>query len=414
MRLFGIQLARLNHILIPSTKAERDRARRSIVGRLLVPLFWLASMLTREGRAYMGLLLLIGAAGVDVGNSHVYMLFVLAVGAGIGSLLIRPLFRLPKCSIRVFVPQRVVENEPVTFGLDVLNDTTDAFGPIRIEGPFLPWDGRWTRGNATISAVGAEARVRVNLSAKFSARGEHHLDPFTVAALTPLALVQGRVVPSADVRFVVIPQPAEVVSFRLGSLEPADTHQLHQQERLGDAQLASVRPYRFGDSLRKLHVRTWARTGQPHVKEFLDEGNQQLCLVFEASGAEPRLLEASLRLCAGVVALLSRQHVTIDSFINGGRLVRLPKDAVACEGTIMDLLASIPENSVATDSQLIMSTLANNCCVVVIATEGGKLVPSLSKRPGVLRVIEVTLGKSQLGSDQVSVSRIEQREVIAL
>ena len=64
-----MDFARLNHILIPDTKDERDKFRQSRVGRLAKPLVNLYLALTPEGRFLSVFWLLSGAASVDVGGT---------------------------------------------------------------------------------------------------------------------------------------------------------------------------------------------------------------------------------------------------------------------------------------------------------------------------------------------------------
>lgn len=415
MRLRDINFARLNHVFIPETKAARDRARRSIPGRILAPGFWLASALTREGRAFIGLLCLIGAAGLDVGQSQVYVLFVLATGAVLGSFAARPLYRATRARIAVSAPVRVVENEPVTFGIEIENQGDAVIGPLRVEGPFLPWDGRWERRNMTVDRLDPEERVRVSLSARFLARGEHHLDAFTFARLTPLALVQGRAVQSADLRFMVLPRPAQVTSLLLPPLRTHDRSATRPRERAGDSELVSVRPYRFGDPLRRLHVRTWARTGVPHVKEFRDETETELWLVFECAGAKEKMFEAALRLAAGIVVHLGRQGIRLDGVVAGGRSLELPRDATAAEGAALDVLAALPASQRATDARALLATLARVPCAVAVTADGATHAAALRALPNLQRTITVVARAEAAASpDEVASARVEKQERISL
>ena len=50
----------------------------------------------------------------------------------------------------------------------------------------------------------------LTLTATFSHRGEHHLDPFRVGAVVPFGLAQGPSAHSPGSRFVVVPRVARV------------------------------------------------------------------------------------------------------------------------------------------------------------------------------------------------------------
>ena len=101
-----MNFARLNHILIPATKRERDVLRKGRLRWLIRPASFLHGALSQEGRALSLLLLLIAVAGLDVGVTQVYLLFSALTGTLVASFAIRPFFRLPGASIRVHAPPR--------------------------------------------------------------------------------------------------------------------------------------------------------------------------------------------------------------------------------------------------------------------------------------------------------------------
>lgn len=47
-----------------------------------------------------------------------------------------------------------------------------------------------------------------------------------------------------------------------------------------------VRPYQMGDEIRSIDWNVTARTGEPHVKRFVEERELTVMLVVDASGSE--------------------------------------------------------------------------------------------------------------------------------
>jgi uncharacterized protein (DUF58 family) len=78
----------------------------------------------------------------------------------------------------------------------------------------------------------------------------------------------------------------------------------HVARARGDEELLGVRPYRLGDPVRDLHHRTWARRGEPHVREYRPIAASRLALVLDDDPAHAgeEAYEALLSLAAGVVA----------------------------------------------------------------------------------------------------------------
>ena len=62
--------------------------------------------LSREGRAAVGLTALVAAAGLDVGNSQVYLLWAALSGLLLGSMALRPFYSMRRAHVRVQVPRR--------------------------------------------------------------------------------------------------------------------------------------------------------------------------------------------------------------------------------------------------------------------------------------------------------------------
>ena len=137
-----MNLRELNYILIPGDNERWEDWVRTPWGRRIR---WLATpllSLTREGQAVAVAVLITGAAGVDVGGSHLYLVFCGLMGLLASALLVRPFARLDGVELRVERPPRVEAGQPLTLTA-VLRNTgrTPRFG-IRVHGPFLPWDGK--------------------------------------------------------------------------------------------------------------------------------------------------------------------------------------------------------------------------------------------------------------------------------
>jgi uncharacterized protein (DUF58 family) len=317
-----INLAKLNHILIPPTKTGRDRFRQGWLGRALWPLVLVYESLSAEGRLLAVLSLIVGALGRDVCGTQVYVLWAALAGVLAGSLALRPWYALRGVRADVVVPKRVTIGEPITFALVLTNDTDRDYHAIRTSGPFLPWDGRWSAARPpSVAHLGAHGKVRVETSARFIERGEHHLDPFRVAALVPLGLAQGRPVATIGCRFLVVPKIARVVRL---SLPMGRRHQpggVALASKTGESMdLLGVRPYRVGDAMRDLHARSWARLGKPVVREYQEEYFSRVGVVVDIESASDRLVEAAISLAAGVVAHLGRGEALIDMLVVGGRV----------------------------------------------------------------------------------------------
>ena len=316
-----INLAKLNHVLIPSTKPARDRLRKGLLGPLIRPFGALYNGLTDEGRAVFLLSFIVGGFGIDVHGSEVHVLWAALTALLAGALLATRLHGLAPFRVEVSAPRRVTLGDTITFTVVLHNDGAEDRHAVRVRGPFLPWDGRWMVPSPRVPRLAAGAQIRVEARARFLERGEHHLDPFEAAALVPLGLTLGPSVASAGVRFLVVPKIANVVRLATPSGRRHQPGGVALASKTGESMdLLGVRPYRAGDPVRHLHARSWARTGAPMVREYQEEYFSRIGVLVETADPGGDRFEAMLSLAAGVVAVLSRGEALIDLLVTGDRV----------------------------------------------------------------------------------------------
>jgi len=316
-----LNLAKLNHVLIPTTKAERDRFRRGPLGRIVRPLGAFYATLTEEGRILFTLSFLVGGFGVDVSATVVHLLWAALVALVLGSLVVHRAYRIDPFRIEVAAARRITVGEEMTFTVLLHNDGDRDRHAVRVLGPFLPWDGRWVGEVPRVARVPAGSSVRAEVRARFVERGEHHLDAFHAAALVPMGLALGPGVASAGVRFLVVPRIASVVRLALPLGRRHQPGGVALASKTGESMdLLGVRPYRPGDPVRHLHARSWARVGAPVVREYQEEYFSRVGVLVETAGTDADTAEAILSLAAGVVAHLSRGEALIDLLVVGGEV----------------------------------------------------------------------------------------------
>ena len=424
------RLARLNHILIPTTKAGRDRFRRSVFGRALRPVASVYGAFSEEGRVLAVAALAIGGLGLDVQSTVVYLLWAVLAGVLFASLVLTPFYRLDGVSVEVDAPRRVTLGEPVTFSVVVRNDGARAKGRrgVRVHGPFLPWDGAWEGTPQHLARLDEGSVARAQLTARFSSRGEHHLDAFAATALVPFGLAQGAAASSQGVRFLVVPRIASVVRL---TTPPGARYQpggVALASRTGESMdLLGVRPYRAGDPVRLLHARSWARTGTPVVREYQEEYFSRIGIVVDAAVPDARRLEAVLSLAAGVVAFLSRGEALIDLLVVGDRVHDLTIGRhLGFLEQALDLLACVEAEKAAVPTALLLSRLSPHLsrlsCVVVVtaAWDDGALAERIRGAGVACATLVVGDGRDRAagpraaGVKRVPIDGIERGEALAL
>jgi uncharacterized protein (DUF58 family) len=318
--------AQLNHVLVPGSKSARDRYRNFWLARRLRFLSTALMRLSREGRALLAMAAATAVFGGDLGRTQSHVL-VLGTGSLIfAAFLFTRAYRLTGVRAELSLPRRVALGDEISITVTLRNDGKKVHRSIRVEPPFLPWDGAISGAPSEIDELLPGGVARATTLARFVARGEHHLDPFRAVAVVPLGLSQGAPLRTAGARFVVVPKVARVVSLTTPVNRRHQPGGVAQASRTGDAtDLLGVRPYRPGDPVRDLHARSWARHGSPMVREYQEEYFTRIGVVVDtdAGVATPAHVEGALSLAAGVVASLCRGEALVDVLVTGDQVERM-------------------------------------------------------------------------------------------
>ena len=309
-------LGRANQYL--ARRMERSRQRRGWISSALEPIVELLRATTAEGKGVIVLALVAGGLGMEVGSTQVYLVWAALVAILVSAFVVRRPFHLDGVRIAVHAPRRVTLGQECAFTVLMHNQSDREHHSIRLAGPFLSWDGRWTTEMPVIGTIRAGQSVRVECRARFSQRGHHELDPFRAGAVVPMGLTLGRLVHSRPSRFTVVPSIARVGRLTIPSARRYQPGGVALASRTGDSlDLLGVRPYRPGDPVRDLHARTWARVGMPVVREYQEQYYARVALVLDTEPVSARQFEAALSLTAGVVAHLNRSEALIDLLVAG-------------------------------------------------------------------------------------------------
>lgn len=304
------RLARLNHILIPSSRAERDRFRHSRLGRVVGKLGALYYRVTPEAQLFSALTFFAGITGLDVPSTDAHLLFALLSSVLVASLMVSQFYRLRSVHIEATCAPRVTIGDEQRFTITLRNQSDEDISRAQVLGPFLPWDGRWVEARPTTVRLAAGSVAHAELRARFHQRGQHHLDPFVAGAVAPLGLAIGPTIESDGCRFIVVPKVASVQSLRMPQPRAVRSGNITLDARAGDSMdLLGVRDYRPGDRVRDLHARTWARTGRPVVREYMQESITAVGVLLDPSsrdGSDDDTFDARLSLTAGMLGFIAR------------------------------------------------------------------------------------------------------------
>ncbi len=319
----SFNLARLNHVFIPTRRSERDRLRRGWVGRISWPFAHVYFALSEEGRVAAIFALLAAFAGLDIHNGNNHWLWCGLFAPLVVAYLLRFAFPLNGVRMEVHGPDRLAVDAPGEIEITLTNSSDRDYSNIRVERPLLPWDGRWTTKRPVIAELPAGTSKRVRVAVRFSARGQHDLDAFRAVSVAPLGLTVGRGVEASFPAFPVVPRLARIERLELPMAHRYQRGGVSLASKIGEStELLGLRPYRRGDRMRDLHPRSWARLGEPVVREYQQEYFSRVGVILTTEMTKPdeARLEAAVSLTAGVVGYLTRGEALIDVLVTDGKI----------------------------------------------------------------------------------------------
>ena len=151
-------------------------------------------------------------------------------------------------------------------------------------------------------------------------RGRLVFNGLTISRPDPFGLVRTRQAASCPQSMLILPRRYPVPPLSLPG------HRRHQPggvalaSSVGDSEeFVSLRDYRPGDPLRRIHWRTWAKTGRPIVKEYQEEYFVRHALILDTFQETPagRVFEEAVSVAASFAATVHTQDTLLDLMFVG-------------------------------------------------------------------------------------------------
>lgn len=260
---------------------------------------------TKEGKWFIGVLLLIGVAAINTGNNLLYLVVATLLSLIIISgILSEATLRGLKVERRL--PQTVFKGFPARASFRVRN-AKKRFSSYS----FIVSDGHSTASAYVLKLAPSEV-ADAPVEYTFRKRGLVRLSVARFETRFPFGLfTKGKEEPAVD-EVLVMPSVAGS-----GSLPAADADGAHGDLSSGSkgsgAGLHGLRDYTLSDDARHIHWKSAARAGKLLTKEFESESLVKVVVVFENRGADGELFEE----------LVDRAAAAVYSYIEKGYSVGL-------------------------------------------------------------------------------------------
>lgn len=306
--------------------------------------------LTARGRYLLWATAALAVLGLDTRRTQVFVLF----GVAAGLLLAASAFaflRRPRVLLDCRLPQRVTALQPVAVRVTV---SAAAGGKLPLLQLSFPRPRKW--GSSVIPspretwlACGPGQPTQAAVTLNVLRRGRYLLRGAAVCATDPLRIAATRATALPDQMVLAYPRFYSMEEFFVPLGRRYQPGGIPLSSNTGDSiEFTGVREYRAGDPIRHIHWPSFARRGQPVVKEYQEEYFCRIALILDtfrekkAMEAGVRAFEAAISVVASIADFFSRSEYIVDILAAGPDVYEVSAGrSLAYLENILDVLACL-------------------------------------------------------------------------
>jgi uncharacterized protein (DUF58 family) len=271
--------------------------------------------LTVRGRAFLAAGLTAIVCAVVLGQPALTRVGVLVLALPLVTAFVLGRSRYRLALVRTVTPQLVAAGQPARVSLTLTNEGRTPSGVLLLEDqvPYV----LGTRPRFVLEGIGHGWRRHVTYQVRSDVRGHFDIGPMSVRVSDPFGLVElGRSF-RTTVPLTVTPRTVPLPSIPLGGGWTGSGDNRPRAFAAGSAEDVTVREYRRGDDLRRVHWRSSARVGELMVRREEQPWQSRATLfldnrlrVHRGQGIASSL-EAAVSVAASVAVHLARRGFTV-------------------------------------------------------------------------------------------------------
>jgi uncharacterized protein (DUF58 family) len=271
--------------------------------------------LTVRGRAFVAAGVTAIVCAIVLGQPSLSRVGVLVLALPLVSALFVGRSRYRLALVRAVHPQQVAAGQPASVSLSLSNEGRTPSGVLLLE-DHLPYV-LGTRPRFVLEGIGHGWHRDVTYLVRSDVRGRFDIGPVTVRVKDPFGLVElGRAF-RTTVPLTVIPRTVPLSHIPLGGAWTGSGDNRPRAFAMGSAEDVTVREYRRGDELRRVHWRSSARVGELMVRREEQPWESRATLFLDNRVGAHRgqgiasSLEAAVSAAASIAVHLSKRGFTV-------------------------------------------------------------------------------------------------------
>ena len=317
--------------------------------------FYLPKRFTAPGLVALTVLAISAVFGLDTNRTTAYQIFTLLLALFLAALIFSLFFR-GRFEVRRFLPRFITAGEPLTYRVRVRNLGSRFEKGLQLEevmGDARPvweevvgvtssnngrrkrvgsviWISRWLKLIAKKQGLKVEpaevpnlppnGEIEVRLEAQPLRRGRVDLEGVRLVRPDPLGLARAQALVKLPGSLLVLPRRYPLPPVSLPGTRKHQPGGVALASSVGDSEeFVSLRDYRPGDPVRRIHWTSWAKTGKPIVKEYQEEFFVRHALVLDTfdSGAPDEAFEEAVSVAASFASTVRTQESLLDLMFVG-------------------------------------------------------------------------------------------------
>jgi uncharacterized protein (DUF58 family) len=302
--------------------------------------------LTRRGRCLLWATVVFALVGIDTRRSHAYVLFAMAAALLLLALAYG-LLRRPQVGLACALPARATALQPLALHARLRRQRGPSELLLRFPGA-SPEGLRFRPEEMFVSLAPGESR-EATVTLEAGRRGRYRLPGPRLQSTDPLHLAAGRGITLPGRALLVYPRFYVMERFDVPLGRRYQPGGIPLSSSTGDAiEFVGTREYREGDPVRNIHWRSWARRGQPVVKEYQEEYFCRIAIILDTflsaapSKAERGGFEAAISVVASIADFFSRSEYVVDILAAGPDVYEVSAGrSLAYLENILDVLACL-------------------------------------------------------------------------
>jgi uncharacterized protein (DUF58 family) len=307
---------------------------------------WSRRQFTPAGLFVIGAATLAAVFGVDTNQSLAYKIFT-ALAALLAVAWVAGRWRRGSFEVRREVPRAVAAGESFDYrvhvrnvgdrrvaGASVLEDLDDprpSFEVFRAEAR-RPIYAEWWRvlerhrvavlGESKLPALAPREEAELRVTVRTYRRGRLRLGSCTVALTDPLGLVRRGSRVAVEDHVLVVPRRYKLPPLALPGARRFQLGGVTLSSSVGDSEeCLGLRDYRPGDPMQRIHWKSFARRGEPVVREFQDEYFERHALVLDTfcGRGDEGAFEEAVAVAASLAQTIDTHECLLDLMFVGAQ-----------------------------------------------------------------------------------------------